>query len=137
MENKPWQCACVDSKLKSPETVTCWSCHLHNPYLEKLAREFVPPTAAKPAYTERDIIELACRAPACPEWFRPDMGGKVEPVITEEDRAASYWDSQNLNWFGPVGVKYRESHAFNEELKKQRLIQWPRAYAKMVLEAGT
>ncbi len=64
--------------------------------------------SAKP-YTERDIIELACRAPACPEWFEPNLAGF--PL--------------------PDGVGYS-----SEFYSKQRVIQWPRAYAKMVLEAG-
>jgi hypothetical protein len=66
-----------------------------------------------PPYTERDLIELACRAPACPEWFRPDMSGVKNPK-------------------GPIPfdvLGYREAES------KQRIIQWPKAYARMVLEA--
>ncbi len=73
------------------------------------------------AYTERDLIELACRAPACPEWFEPDMNrlGKA--------------------WIPAVeGIDHKETHPMlkrSPEFYRQQLIQWPKAYARMVLEA--
>ncbi len=76
---------------------------------------------APPAYTERDIIELMVRAPAVPEWFVPDMNGLGKAWIPAFE-----------------GSENRESHPMlkrSPEFYRQQTIQWPRAYAKMVLEA--
>ncbi len=73
-----------------------------------------------PAYTERDIIELACRAPAVPAWFVPDM--------------TKYGFPAGAKTFEVPGGN-REHNQFCEDFKRENLIQWPRAYAKMVLEA--
>lgn len=72
------------------------------------------------SYTDRDLIELACRAPAVPDWFEPDMGGLVAPTFNTGDDPGPY---------------YRALFAFETEQKRQKLIQWPKAYARMVLES--
>ncbi|MES2367596.1 MAG: hypothetical protein V4563_17100 [Pseudomonadota bacterium] len=107
-----------------------------------------------PAYTERDIIDLMVRAPACPDWFEPDMSGFPpcpEPPGKPEEAAPDiigyqmnnipmYKDkgddeSKNREWGKWSFVSARYGQDFKKEESRRRLAQWPRAYAKMVLEA--
>ena len=75
-------------------------------------------------YTERDVIELMCRAPACPEWFEPDLKACDDAEYVEFLRAQA---EKN-----PAKVTL---DALMERVNRQKLIQWPKAYARMVLES--
>ncbi len=72
---------------------------------------------------DQQLFELMLRAPACPEWFRPDMEGYENPT-GEAETKEKYERMKKL------------SEAWNAGYKKERLIQWPSAYARMVMEAA-
>ncbi len=82
-------------------------------------------------YTERDIIELMVRAPAVPEWFEPDIGPAPRDPRTVQGCSCDGVEAL----YRLVDLWEEKMKSYKELLKKQRLAQWPRAYAKMVLEA--
>lgn len=95
-------------------------------------------------YTDRDLIELACRAPACPEWFEPDMSA-FKPNIPE-DLARLFEDAfseANFHKLPRKGAKDFEAYCEwrikwgqrNAAYQREKLTQWPKAYARMVLES--
>ncbi len=58
---------------------------------------------------DQQLFELMCRAPAVPDWFMPE-----EPVRP-----------------GCIRIRIED-----DPRERERLIQWPSAYARMVMEAG-
>ena len=93
------------------------------------------------SYTDRDLIELACRAPACPDWFEPDMSAFEPPSPEQEIMAgpiealAEFHKPLNADTIKEWKEAKRAVKAFNDECARQKLIQWPKAYARMVLES--
>lgn len=74
------------------------------------------------SYTERDLIDLACRAPACPDWFKPKV-----------DTSDLYCENVHLLSQGDLQVL---ADQYDVRIKAAKLAQWPKAYARMVLEAA-
>lgn len=87
------------------------------------------------AYTERDIIELACRAPACPEWFEPDMTGVQEPTPEQVVMTQIYGLAGSVEAIKERRTARQIVSIWESERTKRRLAQWPKAYARMVLES--
>ncbi len=73
---------------------------------------------------DQQLFELMCRAPAeIPNWFTPDMSAFESPVGVA---------------YTPEESKRKEElmRKWNDGYKAQRFVQWPSAYARMVMEAA-
>lgn len=69
--------------------------------------------------TKRDL--LAAQAPRdIPEWFEPRMGEKPSPDVTA---------------FPDYKTREKLIDAWYEEREKQKLLQWPYAYADLVISS--
>lgn len=87
-------------------------------------------------YTERDLIELVCRAPACPEWFEPDTSGILGDELAERAILLFGEDYKDTNWKHPqYWPSFFENKEYRGKYQIAQKVQWPRAYARMVLEA--
>lgn len=85
---------------------------------------------------------LICQAPKeIPEWFKPDMTG-VEPPSPEQEIMAGPIEAL-FEFRIPLNVatiqQWKEAkravQAYNREFALRKVAQWPKAYARMVLEA--
>ena len=84
---------------------------------------------------DQQLLELMLRAPAVPDWWKPDMTGFLEPSIDEQLLATFLWSpapKEKLIEWRAAKSAVRE---WEREKAKRRVAQWPSAYARMVMEA--